>query len=43
MTIINIERVKVYGEYLGHFDSVGYLYKVDNQLYTYNGKGFTKL
>ncbi len=43
MTIINVERLKAYGEYVGYFEGMGYLYKIDNTMYTYNKNGITRL
>ena len=43
MAIINVERLKAYGTYLGFFEDLGYLYKIDNQMYTYNKQGITRL
>ena len=43
MTIINVERLKSYGTYVGYFEGVGYLYSIDNAMYTYNKKGITRL
>ena len=43
MTIINVERLKAYGEYMGYFEGIGYLYSIDTQMYTYNKHGITKL
>lgn len=43
MAIINVERLKAYGKYLGYFEDLGYLYKIENQLYTYNKNGIVRL
>ena len=43
MAIINVERLKMYGTYLGFFEGIGYLYKIENQMYTYNKNGITRL
>ena len=43
MAIINVERLKAYGTYLGFFEELGYLYKIDGAMYTYNKNGIVRL
>ena len=43
MTLITVERIKAYGEYLGFYEELGYLYQIENTLYTYNKDGIKKL
>lgn len=43
MKNINLQFVREFGEYIEFNDSIGYIYKVGNEFFSFNKEGFKKI